>query len=144
MRTGFTLVEILIVVIILGILAAIVIPQFTNAATEARQTTMVAQVKNVRSLIELYRLQHNGQLPDLLGSDGWNPLMATTLPDGTIDPAGDRGPYLQVPPVNPLTRSSTVVEVGSAPSAATGWYFNPTTGDFHGANAAGAQSDSGT
>jgi general secretion pathway protein G len=143
-RPGFTLVEILIVVIILGILAAIVIPQFTNATTEARQTTMVTQVKHVRSLIELYRLQHNGNLPDLLGAEGWNLLMAKTLRDGTIDPEGDHGPYLQVPPINPMTKSSSIVEVGTAPSEATGWYFNASTGDFHGANEAGAQSDNGT
>jgi prepilin-type N-terminal cleavage/methylation domain-containing protein len=39
-RSGFTLVEILIVVIILGILAALVIPQFTNASQNARESSL--------------------------------------------------------------------------------------------------------
>ena len=62
---GFTLVEILIVVIILGILAAIVIPQFTNASTEARSSNVLSQLQTMRSQIELYKLQHN-DVPPLL------------------------------------------------------------------------------
>jgi prepilin-type N-terminal cleavage/methylation domain-containing protein len=48
-RKGFTLVEILIVVIILGILAAIVIPQFTNASEDARKSNMRSQLQTLRS-----------------------------------------------------------------------------------------------
>ena len=43
-RSGFTLVEILIVVVILGILAAIVIPQFTNATQDAQGGNLKAQL----------------------------------------------------------------------------------------------------
>ena len=64
-KRGFTLVEILIVVIILGILAAIVIPQFTNASQDARRSSLASTVQTVRSQIELYKLQHGDQLPDL-------------------------------------------------------------------------------
>ena len=60
---GFTLVEILIVVVILGILAAIVIPQFTDASTEARQSSLCSDLQTLRSQIELYKVQHNDCLP---------------------------------------------------------------------------------
>ncbi len=61
-NSGFTLVEILIVVIILGILAAIVIPQFTNASQDARRNSLMSQLQTVRSQIELYKLQHKDAL----------------------------------------------------------------------------------
>ena len=62
-RPGFTLIEILIVVVILGILAAIVIPQFGNASREARQASLLTTVQTLRSQIALFRLQHNDFLP---------------------------------------------------------------------------------
>ena len=62
-RRGFTLVEILIVVIILGILAAIVIPQFTNASQNARESSLQSTLQTLRSQIQLYKLQHGDSLP---------------------------------------------------------------------------------
>ncbi len=52
-KGGFTLVEILIVVIILGILAAIVIPQFTSASESAKASSLVSQMQTIRSQLEL-------------------------------------------------------------------------------------------
>src|SRR3954451_5706098 len=57
-KGGFTLVEILIVVIILGILAAIVIPQFTSASQDARKSSLVSQLQTIKAQTELTRLQH--------------------------------------------------------------------------------------
>src|SRR4051794_25278458 len=76
-KGGFTLVEILIVVIILGILAAIVIPQFTNASTNARVASTVSQLQSLRSQIQLYKLQHNDTLPDLVANQ-WSQFMNKT------------------------------------------------------------------
>ena len=63
MSKGFTLVEILIVVIILGILAAIVIPQFTQASTQARLSNLQTNLQTVRSQMLLYKTQHNEAYP---------------------------------------------------------------------------------
>ncbi len=57
-HAGFTLVELLIVVIILSILAAIVIPQFSNSAADARIGALDSNLATMRSAIELYRQQH--------------------------------------------------------------------------------------
>src|SRR3954468_21850549 len=80
---GFTLVEILIVVIILGILAAIVIPQFTNASTDARKNSLTSQLQTIRSQIEMFKLQHNDNLPDFATSQ-WGQMTAQTNSSGTV------------------------------------------------------------
>src|SRR5438045_703545 len=85
-KSGFTLVEILIVVIILGILAAIVIPQFTNASTDARKASLVSQLQTLRSQIQLFKLQHNDILPDLVANQ-WNQMMQKTNLTGAVNPA---------------------------------------------------------
>ncbi len=60
---GFTLVELLIVVIILGILAAIVIPQFSSSTTDAKEAALDANLAAMRNATELYRVQHNAIYP---------------------------------------------------------------------------------
>ncbi|MEE2972875.1 MAG: prepilin-type N-terminal cleavage/methylation domain-containing protein [Planctomycetota bacterium] len=62
-KRGFTLIEILIVVVILGILAAIIVPQFTDAAQDANESSARSQLQSVRSQIELHRVQNNGAAP---------------------------------------------------------------------------------
>jgi type II secretion system protein G len=67
---GFTLIEILIVVVILGILAAIIIPQFTNAADDAGVASARTQLQTMRSQIELFRAQSDvGAYPAAGGFD---------------------------------------------------------------------------
>src|SRR5439155_12344321 len=65
-KGGFTLVEILIVVIILGILAAIVIPQFTSASQDARKNSLRSKIQILWTHLALYKLQHLDQLPSTL------------------------------------------------------------------------------
>jgi general secretion pathway protein G len=139
---GFTLVEILIVVIILGILAAIVIPQFTGATEDARKTNMRNQLQTLRGTSELYRVEHRDTAP-LMITTGWDLFTAKTDIDGNVDPLGRWGPYMQAPPVNPLTNSSAIVAVGTGAATSNGWFYNETTGQFFGANRDGAMSDSG-
>src|SRR5438093_10224468 len=99
-KSGFTLVEILIVVIILGILAAIVIPQFTNASQDARESSLLSQLQTLRSQIELYKLQHMDKLPNLVAN--WDPLTTKTDSAGAASAAPDAfGPYMQSAPTNP-------------------------------------------
>jgi general secretion pathway protein G len=128
-KSGFTLVEILIVVVILGILAAIVIPQFTEASTEAKTSSLCTDLQTVRSQIELYKIQHNDQLPGA-GTASW--VLAMT---GQTDVAGavgtDYGPYLQKIPTNQFNDLNTVRIDGAAGGANTeGWRFDATTGAF--------------
>lgn len=59
MKKAFTLIEILIVVILLGILAAVVVPQFTNTADEARTATDQATLRTLNGQIELYKAKES-------------------------------------------------------------------------------------
>jgi general secretion pathway protein G len=135
---GFTLIEILIVVIILGILAAIVIPQFTNASRDAKQSALVTMVQSMRSQIALFKLQHNDFLPGaapLVGNGGafnsatfWSQMTEYTSVTGTFVVGGPKdatyahGPYMQSIPKNPLCPTVTsndlvVATVNGAASA---------------------------
>ena len=114
-KGGFTLVEILIVVIILGILAAIVIPQFTSASQDARKNSLTSQLQTLRSQLELYKLQHLDQLPTtLVGSTpDWTQLVNKTDNTGATgtSTAYPFGPYLQSAPTNPLNGANAMLVV---------------------------------
>jgi general secretion pathway protein G len=125
---GFTLVEILIVVVILGILAAIVIPQFTNASESAKASSLVSQLQTIRSQLELYQVQHNGQYPNL--AELWvNMTSKTDLPadpiadSGDINVNGKFGPYLQQAPMNSFAEDDTVAADNTG-----GWQYDEATG----------------
>lgn len=62
---GFTLVELLIVVIMLAILAAIVVPQFASSTDDAKASAADTSLANLRSVIDLYYQQH-GEYPGSL------------------------------------------------------------------------------
>jgi general secretion pathway protein G len=132
---GFTLVEILIVVVILGILAAIVIPQFTGASTEAKESSLVSNLQSIRSQIELFKIQHNDLIPGEIMATNGNITQATADtfvnamcnktdqygnvdPDGT-DPSTYRfGPYMKKVPENPFSNASGVQVAGLAEDGA--------------------------
>ena len=119
-KKGFTLVEILIVVVILGILAAIVIPQFTSASETAKGSSLQSQLQTIRSQLELYQVQHNGDYPTL--AQMWDNLTLTSEVDGTTpgDASGNEfGPYLQQTPVNPLNQNTRVEAIDAVDPAFT-------------------------
>lgn len=109
MRQGFTLIEILIVVVILGILAAIVIPQFTDASQEASVSSLQTQLQTIRSQVELFNVQNPA-----------TPYNAAT-PLATFWDALVMGDYLQTAPRNPLQNGSS--SVAAAAAAGVGWVW---------------------
>lgn len=113
-KTGFTLVEILIVVVILGILAAIVVPQFTSASNEAIKGALQTQLQTINTQVELFRVRNQGEYPDF-ANQGWDQM---TDED-----------YLKEEPVNGYT-NQTAIAAGGLATALTqdrtsdnGWYF---------------------
>jgi len=132
MNKGFTLVEILATVVILGIIAAIAIPQFTPTTTQANTSVVSSDLQAIRMAIEYYKIQHSDANPGtMVGVSFVQAMTQKTDPDGTLNPAGIRGPYIQRVPTNPFNALSTVEEDGVLGGGDNGWHYDTTTGEFH-------------
>ena len=148
---GFTLVELLIVVLILGILAGIVIPQFASSTQDARIASLDTSLGSMRGAIDLYNQEH-GEYPSALG-DGVNlantsgaflsQLTQYTDLNGdaqlTTDATHVFGPYLKKAeiPTEPLTQLNAleIITTGALGMTASigdpgGWKFDDVTGQF--------------
>ena len=131
-HSGFTLVEILIVVVILAILAAAVIPQFTESGSDAKQSTMAQNLRSLRLQISMYQAQHAGLSPDATIA---TQLISKTNVDGTTSGTPNIGPYFFALPPNPQITDPTaqaLIKVDSsdptAPITTHGWIYNSTNG----------------
>ena len=137
-RSAFTLVEILIVVILLGILAAIVVPSMTDVTTISRETNLKENLSKIRAQLEVYRNQHNGlptaaNFPDQMTKY----TNAAGQVNGTRTAEFRFGRYLEQMPPNPISTSRAIRAAAAAGDrfppgdADGGWWFNETTGAFY-------------
>jgi len=146
---AFTLIEVILVVTILGILAAVVLPTFRDHATSARESAAKSDLMTIRSQIELYKLQHNEVPPGYVDGVGAPvatvelQLVGTSMVGGAASPSTVPltpflyGPYLKKIPKNPFNNLSTIAYVAQATafSAAVngtsgGWLYKKETGEF--------------
>jgi len=132
-RKAFTLVEIPIVVVILGILAAIVVPQFTSASQDAIKGALASQLQTINSQVELYRVQNAGTLPH----DDPNFPMLAGVNEGSPQWQGwgvlVENDFLKDEPRNGYTNSEHVENSWTGDPAtdgtAAGWAYNENTGE---------------
>jgi len=144
-------VEILIVVLMLGILAAIALPKFSNASATARASMLADDVRIFRTQLAVYRGQHRGVPPGYPNGDSTttpteaafidqmtkssNETSATAAP-GTV--GYKYGPYLREITENPLNAKTTIQMVANGqefPAAGDnshGWVYQPSTLTFKG------------
>ncbi len=141
-RGAFTLIEVLIVVVIMAVLAATIIPQFSSSTTDAKKSTLKFNAHTMRSQVELYKAQHLGLYPANLSL-----LTGETKVDGTLNPGASDpvnypcGPYMDEIPANPFNGldtekpGSVVADVDNT----TGWLYDVNTGSVHANCAEGFQ-----
>jgi general secretion pathway protein G len=129
-RRGFSLVEILIVVVILGILSAMVIPQFSGATTDSQAGNLRAQLGALNNSIELYKSQNRGAYPDFAG-EGWGDSSdATSLIGGRYIKDIPRHPrYAQGDALATTVTTTTTANVRG--SATAGWVWNRTDRELY-------------
>jgi prepilin-type N-terminal cleavage/methylation domain-containing protein len=134
-RPGFTLVEILIVVVLLAVLAAIVVPQFRDAADQADRTAFDQSVRIVQKQVQQFQVEQ-GHLPGDTSParDGSSFDAGRFIADltGTVQRNGKTyGPYLMEFPANPFAAAAKARTVIIAPNRpaddAGGWWFDPET-----------------
>ena len=137
-KRGFTLVEILIVVVILGILAAIVVPQFTQASTEAKYNSLCSNLQSIRSQIELYKVQHNDNEPNEANFATQMMYCTDINGDTAATPSKERdygndiiyGPYLERIPENPFNNDNDVTNDSDA-DGDIGWMYDDADGSIY-------------
>jgi len=146
---AFTLVEVILVVTILGILAALVMPTFQGHIVKARESAAKDNLRVMRNQIELYKLQHKGVPPGYVDGSGAPTALlelqftGTTAETGAASPSKVPsapylyGPYIKKLPENPYNKLSNITYVAEATafSAAVdgtsgGWLYKKETGEF--------------
>ena len=146
---AFTLVEILIVVVLLGVLAGIVIPAIGKSTTGARETTLAMNLSLLRRFIPVYTGQHKEVAPGYPNGDTTAPPTEQAFVDQAVlstngggqtasrGTAGyPYGPYLSNIPTNPFNSKDTVQVLGDGeafPATADdshGWIYKPATGEI--------------
>jgi general secretion pathway protein G len=155
---AFTLVEVLIVVLILGILAAIVVPQASSASTTAKCTALAQDLNATRTHLGVYTAQHDAAPGYPVGGGApnsatfVNQMTMASNSNGTVQPVGthgyDYGPYWIKAPNNPFNDKNTVLIIAdgaafpTGPSDQFGWVYQPATLTFRPDNS--GQDESGT
>ncbi len=119
-RHGFTLLELVIVILILGIVAAIAVPRMSNQTSTAKDNAARQSLGILRNAIELYNAQ-NGSYPQPDSTNGLDTLLTPYL----------NGPF-PAPGVGHQASSNAVVTTTMTPSssAAGGWLYEASTGNL--------------
>ena len=162
---GFTLVELIIVIIIIGIIATLAIPQFIDSTVDAQEARLLGDLAVMRNAINLYYHQHSSTYPGAVKEDGTgaattadndvaaftNQLAQYTDADGKTSATLDRalypfGPYLMTGlPDDPVAVTGSDVDGVTVTSDAgvltadgdptTGWKYSKLSGSVIGNNA---------
>ena len=133
-RNAFTLIELLIVVTIVAVLAAVVIPQFSSSTEDASESLLQHNLRTMRAMIGVYEADHAGRYPSLARFAD-QMILASNTTGGTTGET-PYGPYIRDEiPENPFNHSNKVAAVAAAGKRPTvvvaggaGWQYDESNG----------------
>jgi general secretion pathway protein G len=125
-RNGFTLVELVVVILILGVLAAIAAPKILSTSGTAGDNSMRTTLQIIRNAIDMYAAANNGTLP---GADGTQATFVANVAPYI------RGSFPKCPVGPTANQNNSIMFTASSPPTGlladnTGWKYNKTTGEF--------------
>ena len=127
MKRAFSIAELMIIVAVLGIMAAIIVPQFQSHAMQAKEAVAKDSLRILRSAIELYAAQHGGVAPGYADDDpGTVPSGANFYQQTVLD-----GQDMRSMPENPFNKLETMQVIANdgtfpaEPTGAYGWIYKP-------------------
>ena len=128
--TGFTLLEMMLVVVIIALIAAIAIPKFSRGAAGANDSAVAANLAVLRNAIDMFQAEHNGTYPTVAAFV--NQLTQFTDAAGAAQATKDTthiyGPYLRTSPALPVGAAKGNTTVAAAAATGVGWVYTAATG----------------
>lgn len=110
-RAAFSLIELVIVIMIIGIVAAIAVPRMSHAATNSKVATASANLQTIRKAVDFFTAEHHGRTPNQDESGAPTNDAEPIIQRLTEGPGKDGvigGPYLSEIPFNPFANSNTL------------------------------------
>jgi len=135
---GFSLIELVIVIVIMGIISAVAIPRLSRGSRTAGASALKSDLATLRNAIELYAAEHEGKYPDAAIANQLtlysNNMGTTTVATKTATEV--YGPYLKEMPPMPVgskkdatgvVHTSVAADVPDQGAATDGWWYNSAT-----------------
>jgi prepilin-type N-terminal cleavage/methylation domain-containing protein len=140
-RAGFSLIELVIVAVIIGIVAAIAIPRIGTSSAAANEAAFKSNLSLLREAIDRYAADHTGAFPtcDALGGNKTTIMLQLTQ---YTDDAGNYsaskssthqfGPYLREIPALTVGGRKGQAKISTSDGSTVGWVYSPVTGSLTG------------